>query len=135
MNAQNSYLPAFGRLLIAVIFLYSGFTKIVAPGMVEGYIASVGLPAPVIGLILAILVELGGGILLVIGFQTRIVALVIALYCVATAVFFHRDFSNLDMQIHFLKNIAMAGGLLQIVAFGAGEFSMDARRVSVKVVV
>jgi hypothetical protein len=55
-----------------------------------------------------------------------------ASYCVATAVFFHHDFTNLDMQIHFLKNIAMAGGLLQVVAFGAGAFSLDARHLSVE---
>jgi putative oxidoreductase len=133
MNSPNPYLPAFGRLLIAIIFLYSGYTKIAAPGMTEGYIASVGLPAPLLGLIIAIIVELGGGILLVLGFQTRIVALVIAIYCVATAVFFHHDFANLDMLIHFLKNIAMAGGLLQIVAFGGGALSLDALRSSARV--
>ena len=72
MNTQSTFLPAFGRLLIAVIFIISGLGKIAAPAMTQGYIGSVGLPAPLFYL-LAIVVEIGGGILLVVGFQTRIV--------------------------------------------------------------
>jgi putative oxidoreductase len=127
MNTQSTYLPAFGRLLIAVIFIISGLGEIVAPAMTQGYISSVGLPAPFFSYLLAIVVEIGGGILLVVGFQTRIVALVMAIFTIATAVFFHRDFADQNQMIHFLKNIAMAGGLLQVAAFGAGTFSLDGR--------
>jgi putative oxidoreductase len=77
--------------------------------------------------LLAIVVEVGGGILLVLGFQTRIVALVIANFTVVSALFFHCDFADQNQMIHFLKNIAMAGGLLQVFAFGAGAFSLDGR--------
>jgi putative oxidoreductase len=127
MNPQTSFVPAFGRLLIAAIFLISGLGKIAAPAMTQGYIASVGLPAPLLAYLLAIAVEVGGGILLVIGFRTRIVALVMAIFTVAAALCFHRDFADQNQMIHFLKNIAIAGGLLQVVAFGAGAFSIDGR--------
>jgi putative oxidoreductase len=69
MNAQTRYLPVLGRLLIAAIFLISGLGKIAAPAMTQGYIASTGLPAPMLGYLLAIVIEVGGGVLLVVGFQ------------------------------------------------------------------
>lgn len=127
MNTQSLYVPALGRLLIAAIFIISGLGKIAAPAMVQGYIASVGLPAPLFAYLLAIVVEVGGGILLVVGFQTRIVALVLAIFTVVSALFFHNDFADQNQVIHFLKNIAMTGGLLQVFAFGAGAFSLDGR--------
>nr|WP_275092504.1 DoxX family protein [Sinorhizobium meliloti] len=65
---------------------------------------------------------------MILGFQTRIVALILALFSVATALTFHNNLSDLNQFIHFFKNIAMAGGLLQVVAFGAGRYSLDARR-------
>src|SRR5262245_2084592 len=68
MDIRTSYLPAFGRLLIAAIFIISGFGKIAAPAMTQGYISSVGLPAPLFAYLLAIVVEIGGGILLVVAF-------------------------------------------------------------------
>ena len=130
-QALVRYLPAFGRLLIAVIFLLSGFSKIAAPAGTQAYIASVGLPAPFLAYLVAVVIELGGGILLVVGFHTRIVALVMALFTVAAALSFHTDFADENQMIHFLKNIAMAGGLLQVVAFGAGALSLDGRRTQV----
>ena len=93
--------------------------------MTLGYIASAGLPLPLIGYLIAIGVELGGGMLLVVGYQTRIVAIVMTIFTIATAVSFHHDFADQNQMIHFLKNVAMAGGLLQVVAFGAGAFSID----------
>jgi putative oxidoreductase len=128
MKPYTSSTAAFGRLLIAVIFLMSGLSKIAAPAMTQGYIASAGLPAPMLAYLIAIVIEVGGGVLLVLGLQTRLVALIMAAFCVATALSFHHDFADQNQMIHFLKNIAMAGGLLQVVAFGAGALSLDARR-------
>ncbi len=128
MINQLRYLPAFGRLLIAIIFLMSGFGKLAAPSAAIGYITAAGLPAPTLAYLVAVLVELGGGILLVIGFQTRIVAAVIAVFCIAAALGFHTHFADQNQMNNFLKNVAMAGGLLQIVAFGAGALSVDNRR-------
>ena len=127
MNASTRYLPVLGRLLIAAIFLTSGLSKLAAPGMTQGYIASAGLPLPLLGYVLTVLVEVGGGALLVVGYRTRTVALALAVFTVAAAVFFHHDFANQNQMIHFMKNLAMAGGLLQVVAFGAGSFSLDNR--------
>jgi putative oxidoreductase len=100
------------------------------PAMTQRYIASAGLPAPVLGYILAIVVELGGGVLLVVGFQTRIVALVMAIFSVAAAASFHRNFAEQSQMIHFLMNISIVGGLIQVFAFGPGAFSFDGRRTT-----
>src|SRR6202020_1177290 len=84
-----------------------------------------GLPLPPFALAVSVAVEVGGGLLLVAGFQTRIVAAVLALFALATAFSFHSNFADQNQMIHFLKNVMMAGGLLQIVAFGAGALSVD----------
>lgn len=127
MSSQNASIAAFGRLLAAAIFLVSGLGKIADPVVTQGYIATTGLPAPILGYGLAVAVEAIGGVLLVIGYRTRLVALGLALFSVATAIFFHANFADQNQMIHFLKNIAIAGGLLQIVAFGGGAWSVDAR--------
>lgn len=116
-----------GRILISVLFLVSGISKVTTPAATIAYIASAGLPFPQLGLVIGIMVELVLAPALVLGYRTRWVAAVIAAYCVGTAIFFHRGFADPNMLLHFFKNIAMAGGLLQIVAFGPGGFSLDAR--------
>ena len=105
----------------------SGFGKLAAYGATTGYIASVGLPVPPLAFAVAVAVELGGGLLLVAGYQTRFVAVALALFSIATALSFHNNFADQNQMIHFLKNVMMAGGLLQIAAFGAGAFSLDNR--------
>jgi putative oxidoreductase len=131
MQNQSTTLAAAGRILIAVLFLLSGLSKIAAPVMTQGYIASVGLPAPLLAYLIAIFVEVGGGILLLVGYQTRIVALIVAAFTLATALAFHTNFSDQNQMSHFLKNIAIIGGLLQITAFGAGSLSLDGWRLRV----
>jgi len=84
-----------------------------------------------IAAIVAVLVECVGGILLIVGYQTRLTGIVLAAWCIATALVAHRNFGNQDQMIHFLKNVAMAGGFLQLAAFGAGGWSLDARRSTV----
>jgi putative oxidoreductase len=128
MSKHTAYIAAAGRVLIAVLFLLSGLSKLAAPAMTVGYIASVGLPAPLLGYLIAIAVEIGGGLLLVLGLQTKLVALVMAGFAIATALAFHSNLADQNTMIHFMKNIAIAGGLLQVVAFGAGAFSLDGRR-------
>ena len=131
MDALNRYGPLIGRLLIAVIFVLSGFNKIGGFEGTVGYIASKGLPLPQLGAILAILVELGGGILLIVGWKTRWAAAVMMLFTVVAAVIFHNYWAAppemaQNQMIHFLKNISMAGGLLYVVVFGSGALAMDA---------
>ncbi|EJM64946.1 DoxX family protein [Pseudomonas sp. GM55] len=117
-----------GRVLLSAIFILSGFSKLAAPAMMVGYISSVGLPLPQLALVLAIVVEIGGGLALIAGYRTRTVAAVLAVFSVFTALAFHNALGDQNQFIHFFKNIAMAGGLLQVVAFGASRFSLDARR-------
>ena len=129
MNSAR-YLPAIGRLSIAAIFIVSGLGKIAAPAMTQAYIASAALPMPTLAYLIAIVIEVIGGLFLVIGFHTRATAAVLAAFVVATALSFHHDFADQNQLVHFLKNIAICGGLLQVVAFGAGSFSFDNRRTS-----
>lgn len=124
---HTHYLPAFGRLLLATIFIMSGLSKLAAPAATIGYIGSTGAPLPVVGYALAVLVELGGGMLILVGYKARATAFVMALFCVVTALMFHRALGDQNQMIHFFKNIAMAGGFLQVAAFGAGTFSLDSR--------
>ncbi len=127
-NLTHPAIPAIGRTLIAAIFLISGIGKLMAPGATMAYIGSLGLPAPALGLLGALVLELAGAVLLVVGYRTRLVALLLAAYAVVTALIFHHALADQNQMFHFLKNVAMAGGLLQVVAFGAGAFSLDNRR-------
>jgi putative oxidoreductase len=121
------YLPFVGRLLIGLPFAMSGLGKLAAYSQSTAMIAAVGLPVPPLAYAVAVAVELGGGLMLVAGYQARLVAIVLALFAIATAVSFHSNFADQNQMIHFLKNVMMAGGLLQIAAFGAGAISLDNR--------
>jgi putative oxidoreductase len=122
---MNSYLPVFGRVLIGLPFAMSGLSKLAAYGSTTEKIAAVGLPLPPLAFAVAVAVELGGGLLLVVGCRVRPVALTLAAFALATAVSFHSNFADQNQMIHFLKNVMMAGGLLQIAAFGAGAISIE----------
>ena len=128
VEKSHRYLPLLGRVLIGAPFILSGLGKLMAPAVTIGFISSVGLPFPQLAWIMAMVVEMGGGTLLVIGYRGRFVALVLAVFALATAISFHRNFADQNQMIHFLKNVMMAGGLLQIVYFGAGPLSVDASR-------
>jgi len=119
--------PLFGRLLLSAIFILSGVSKVAAPAATIGYIESVGLPFAQLGFAIAVLVEIVGGAALVLGYRARLTAAILAAFTVTAAVAFHSDLADQNQFIHFFKNIAMTGGLLQVVAFGAGSFSLDAR--------
>ena len=116
-----------GRILLAAIFVLSGVSKLADPAGMTAYIASAGLPLPQVALVGAIVVELGGGLALAAGFQTRLAATALALFSLVAAVFFHAALGDQNQFIHFFKNIAMAGGLLQVAAFGPGRISFDRR--------
>ena len=120
--------PVVGRAMISALFLLSGFSKLAAPDIIIGYIQSVGLPLPTVGFVLSAFIEIVGGFTLLLGFRTRIVASIFFLYALATAAFFHHNFADQDQFIHFFKNIAIAGGLLHVVAFGGGRASLDGWR-------
>jgi len=128
MTNTSNRTAVIGRVLISVLFLLSGIGKIAAPAATQGYIASVGLPEPLLAYIGSTLIEVGGSLLLILGCRAREVAAVLAVFTMITAVVFHSNFADQNMMVHFLKNVAITGGLLQVVAYGAGAFSLDARR-------
>jgi putative oxidoreductase len=122
------YLPLVGRLMIGLPFAMSGLGKLAAFGATTAMISAAGLPVPPLAYAVAVAVELGGGLLLVAGYQARTVAIALAVFSLATAISFHGNFADQNQMIHFLKNVMIAGGLLQIAAFGAGALSVDNRR-------
>src|SRR6266566_805731 len=124
MNATR-YLPFIGRVLIGLPFAMSGLGKLAAFGPTTAMIAAAGLPLPPLAFVGAVVLELGGGLLLIAGYQVRPVALALAVFSVVAGVAFHSNFADQNQMIHFLKNVMMAGGLLQIAAFGAGAISFD----------
>jgi putative oxidoreductase len=128
MNTTR-YLPFVGRLFIGLPFMMSGVSKIMSYHATTAYIKSSTLPLPAsVAYAGAIAVEVGCGLLIIVGYRTRVIASIFALFCLATAVFFHAHFSDPNQTFHFIKNVVMAGGLLQIVAYGGGAFSIDSRR-------
>src|ERR1700730_5855141 len=124
---STRYLSFMGRLLIGLPFAIGGLSKLAAYGPTTAMIAAVGLPLPPLAFVVAVAVELGGGLLLIAGCQARLVATALALFCLVTAFSFHSNFADQNQMFHFLKNVMMAGVLLQIVAFGAGVISVDNR--------
>ena len=116
---------AAGRVLLEALFLVSGIQKLFVPDMIQGYIASAGLPVPSLVYAITVAIEIGAGALLLIGFRTRLMAWVLAAFTVAAALIFHRALGDPNQFVHFLKNLAIAGGLVHIAAAGAGAFSLD----------
>ncbi len=119
-----------GRIMLAALFIIAGFGKIGGFDATVGYIASKGLPMPQVVAALTIALELGGGILLAVGFKARWVGLALALFTLVAAMIFHNFWAveaaqKMAQQTNFLKNIAITGGLLMVFAFGPGRLSVD----------
>lgn len=122
------YLPFAGRLLIGLPFVASGLSKLAAYDATTGFIAASALPLPApLAYAGAVGVEVGCGLLIAAGCQTRVVAALLAVFCLATAVFFHTNFADPNQTFHFIKNLVMTGGLLQLATYGAGVLSVDTR--------
>jgi len=125
---QQNAVVLVGRILLSIIFIVAGYGKLTALGGTAGYFGSMGLPVPMVTAVLVTAVELLGGIAILVGFFTRPAAYILALFCVATALVGHSDFSVAGNDIHFMKNLSMAGGFLVLATFSAGAFSVDAKR-------
>ncbi|MGP1716915.1 MAG: DoxX family protein [Methylophilus sp.] len=128
MTQFQAIVSVIGRILLSQIFIISGVGKAADPEGTIGYIQSVGAPLPEVAYAIALFVELGLGIALLVGFKARWAAAGIALFTFATAFLFHFNLADQIQQIMFLKNLTIAGGLLIVVAFGAGAYSLDNRR-------
>jgi len=127
----NDTMLAIGRILIALIFVSSGIEKFMDLGATASAIGSKGLPFANVLAVVTAIVEAGGGLLIIVGWQTRLVALLLAIFCAVAAYFFH-DFWNqppgpqhVNNMIHFMKNVSIIGGFLMLCAVGAGRYSFD----------
>lgn len=123
---MNNAIVLLARLLLAHIFLLAGISKITGYAGTQGYMESMGVPGALLPLVIAL--EIGGSLALIVGLFTRWAALALAGFCVASALIFHTNFAEQMQMILFMKNFAMAGGLLLLYVQGAGAFSLDARR-------
>jgi putative oxidoreductase len=115
-----------GRVLIAAMFLMAGVGKISGYAGTQGYMESMGVPGALLPLVIAL--EVGGAVAIITGWRTRLVAFLLAGFSVASALIFHSALGDQSQFILFMKNLAMAGGFLFLVAHGAGDWSLDARR-------
>jgi putative oxidoreductase len=127
----NDALLALGRVVIAVMFVMSGLEKFMDLGATATMIGSKNLPMPYVLAVLTACLEFGGGLLIIVGWQTRIVALALTLFTAVAAYFFH-DFWHMppgaehtNNMIHFMKNVSVIGGFLMLCAAGAGRYSLD----------
>jgi len=129
MNALKTYAPLIGRILIAQLFIYFGYTKIVGFSGTAGYIASKGLPISDLLAILTIVIEVGGGLMILLGWRARVAAAVLFLWMIPVSFIFH-NFWNMEAaavmanQINFQKNLALMGAMFLIFAFGPGRYSL-----------
>ena len=121
------------RLLLALMFVLAGFSKFAALSGTAGYIASKGLPMPMVLAVATATLELVGGLAIIVGFQARTAALALAVFTVLASFLFHNFWAVpaeqvMVQQLMFMKNLAVAGGLLFVFSLGAGPASFDARR-------
>ena len=124
---MQRYLPLLGRVLISLIFLMSAFGKIADFGGTQQYMASYGMPATGLLLVGAIVLELFGGLSVLLGFRARWGAIALIVFLIPATLVFHTDFADRMQTIQFMKNLAIIGGLLFVVAFGPGAFRLDRR--------
>jgi putative oxidoreductase len=132
-NGSTSIVPLLGRILLSSVFILSGISKITGFAMEKGYIEARHLPLPAVALTIAMIIELAGGLAVLVGLFARFTAWILFLYLIPTTFLFHNFWTMsgveyYDNMVHFEKNLAIMGGLLLLAAFGAGAFSVDASR-------
>ena len=131
--SQNNHYAAIGRLLLASLFILSGFTKLIDWQATAAYMASKDLPLIPVLLPIAAIVEIAGGVALLAGAYSRIAAFALFLYLIPTSLIFHNFWAvpaaqSQNQMIHFMKNVSMLGGLLYVIVYGSGPFSVDSTR-------
>ena len=125
---MDNLISVLARVLMAQLFIVSGWQKLLAYSGTESYFSSVGIPLVGVVTPLVILIELGGGLALMIGYKTRWVAIVLAVFTVGSALIAHMKFADHGQMINFMKNLSISGGLLWFAKYGAGSASVDAKR-------
>jgi putative oxidoreductase len=125
MTSTQNLAELGGRILLATLFLFAGLGKVTAYAGTAAYMASAGVPAFMLPVVIAL--EIGGGLVIVLGFQTRVVAFLLAGFSLVSAALFHHNFADQTQMIMFLKNVSIAGAFLLLVANGPGPLSLDRR--------
>lgn len=128
MQGSENAATLAGRILMCLLFVMGGWGKLLGPAATQAMFVKQGLPMVEAAWVLAVVVELGGGLAILFGLFTRPVAVVCAIWCVATALIAHTNFADRIQEIQFFKNMGMTGGFLYIATFGAGAWSLDAWR-------
>ena len=128
MNQLQAFSALLGRLFLAMIFIQSGLSKMSDYAATQDYMDAMGVSSALLPLVIAL--EVVGGIAIVIGFKARLVALAMAGFSLLSALLFHTNFSDETQTIMLMKNIAIAGGFLMIVAHGAGAYALDNRNAA-----
>ncbi|MGH6664400.1 MAG: DoxX family protein [Pseudolabrys sp.] len=130
LDQHNDLATLLARLFMASLFVTYGYFKITAFAGTTGYMAKQGLPMPSVFAVIAVIIEFGGGLLILFGYKTRCVALICAIYVLIAALIAHRNFGDGNQMSHFFKNMAIVGGFLALMASGAGRYSLDGRKSS-----
>jgi putative oxidoreductase len=125
MNQLQAIAAPIGRILISLMFVTSGFSKVSGYAATQGYMEAMGVPGALLPLVIA--VELLGGLAVMLGWHTRIAAFFLAGFSLLSALLFHANFGDQTQMIMFMKNISIAGGFLMIVSLGGGAFTLDNR--------
>jgi putative oxidoreductase len=126
MENWKTYLTPLGRLLLSSLFIWAGYHKLMNPGGTAQIFAErYHIPLPDVAVWIAVVIELIGGLMILVGFQTRWVALVLAIFCLGTGFGAHLPVGDVPNMINFYKNLVMAGGFLYVVAYGPGGLSVD----------
>ena len=133
MEALTRFAPLAGRILLALVFVVSGFEKITGFAGTVSYIAGQGLPLPSLAAVIAIVIEFGGGIMLMLGWKARWAAFALCVFTALAALLFHNFWAApadqaANQMVHFLKNISIMGGLLYVIAYGAGTLSLEGKK-------
>jgi putative oxidoreductase len=135
MGASSNPVPLLGRFLISAVFLFSGINKIASFSMMTGFATAKGMPLPAVAIAGAAAIEILCGLAVLTGFQAKISAWILFVYLIPTTIIFHNFWTlqgadKIDAEAHFMKNLAIMGGLLLLSTFGAGAYSADARKAN-----
>jgi len=126
MQGTDNLATLVGRILLSLLFILGGWGKLMGAAATQAMFAKQGLPMVEAAWVLAVIVELGGGLAILLGLFTRPVGLILAVWCVATALIAHANLAERAQEIQFFKNMGLTGGFLYVAAFGAGAWSLDA---------
>lgn len=125
---MNGLAALAGRILLALIFLQSGVEKITSYSMVLGYMTKAGLPFPQVLLVVSAVVEIGCALALITGWKARLGAIGLVIWMIPVTLIFHNPAGGQEATIHFMKNVAITGGLLMVFAAGPGAWSLGRPR-------